>query len=46
VAPQQSARPLKAAEAWLERNNRVIMIAVSLFFGVYLLYKGIGGLIR
>jgi putative Mn2+ efflux pump MntP len=46
VAPQQSARPLKAAQAWLERNNRVIMIAVSLFFGVYFLYKGIGGLIR
>jgi len=46
VAPQQSAKPLKAAQAWLEQNNRVIMIAASLVFGVYFLYKGIGGLIR
>lgn len=46
VAPQKSAQPLHAAQGWLERNNRVIMIFVSLVFGVYFLAKGIGGLIR
>lgn len=45
VAPQQSARPLKAAQGWLERNNRVIVIIVSLIFGVWFMYKGITGLI-
>lgn len=45
VAPQQSARLLKAAQSWLERRNRVIVIAVSLVFGVWFLYKGVSGLI-
>ena len=45
VAPQQSAKPLDAAQGWLERNDRLVMIAASLFFGVYFLAKGIGGLI-
>ena len=45
VAPQQAARPLKAAQSWLERRNRVIVIAVSLVFGVWFLYKGASGLI-
>ena len=45
VAPQQSAKPLRAAHAWLERNNRAIVIAVSLVFGVYFLFKGLSGLI-
>ncbi len=45
VAPQQSAQPLHAAQGWLERNNRTIMIAVSLVFGIYFLYKGVSGLI-
>lgn len=45
VAPQQSARPVKAAHAWLERNNRPIVIVVSLVFGLWFSYKGIGGLI-
>jgi hypothetical protein len=45
VAPQQVARPLKAAQSWLERRNRVIVIAVSLVFGVWFLYKGASGLI-
>lgn len=45
VAPQQAARPLKAAQAWLERHNRVIVISVSLIFGVWFLYKGVTGLI-
>jgi hypothetical protein len=45
VAPQQSAKPLKAAQTWLERYNRAIMIVVSLIFGVWFLFKGITGLI-
>ena len=45
VAPQQSARPLRAAQAWLERNNRPIVIGVSLVFGVWFFYKGVSGLI-
>ena len=45
VAPQQAARPLKAAETWLERHNRVIVMTVSLTFGVWFSYKGVTGLI-
>lgn len=45
VAPQQAARPLKAAQTWLERRNRVIVISVSLVFGGWFLYKGVSGLI-
>ena len=45
VAPQQVARPLEAAQTWLERRNRVIVITVSLTFGVWFLYKGVSGLI-
>lgn len=45
VAPQQSARPLRAAQAWLERNNRPIVIGVSLLFGLWFLAKGLVGLI-
>ncbi len=45
VAPQQSARPLQAIQSWLERNNRVILITVSLIFGTWFLFKGITGLI-
>ncbi len=45
VAPRQSAKPLRAAEAWLEGNNRPIVISVSLVFGLWFLAKGIIGLI-
>ncbi|MEZ4770065.1 MAG: GAP family protein [Caldilineales bacterium] len=45
AAPQQSARWLTAAQGWLERNNRTIMVGVSLVFGVYFLFKGVSGLI-
>jgi hypothetical protein len=44
VAPTQSAKLLDAAQAWLDRNNRVIVIAVSLIFGGWFLWKGITGL--
>jgi hypothetical protein len=45
VAPQRAARVLKAAQTWLERNNRAIVITVSLIFGAWFLYKGVTGLI-
>jgi putative Mn2+ efflux pump MntP len=45
VAPQRAARPLQAAQDWLERNNRVIVITVSFIFGLWFSYKGITGLL-
>ena len=45
IAPTQSAKMLDAAQGWLERNNRVIIIAASLIFGVWFLWMGIAGLI-
>ena len=45
VAPAQSTKMLDAMQGWLERNSRVIVIAVLLIFGVWLLWKGIAGLI-
>jgi len=45
AAPTQSAKLLDAAQSWLERHNRVIVIAVSLIFGLWFLWKGISGLL-
>jgi len=45
VAPQQSARPLTAAQGWLQRHNRVIMIVVSFVFGAWFLFKGVSSLL-
>ena len=45
IAPQRSAKPLMAAQAWLDRNSRTIAIAVSLIFGLGFFYKGVTGLI-
>lgn len=45
VAPRSTAKPLKAIQTWLERNNRSIMILMSLIFGGWFLFKGITGLI-
>jgi hypothetical protein len=45
VAPTQSAKSLDAAQGWLERHNRAIVIAISLIFGLLFLFKGIFGLI-
>jgi hypothetical protein len=44
-APQRSAQPLKAAQDWLERNNRAIVLVMSLIFGGWFLFKGVSGLI-
>jgi hypothetical protein len=45
VTPTQSAKSLDAAQGWLERHNRAIVIAISLIFGLLFLFKGIFGLI-
>ena len=45
VAPEKSAKPLTAAQGWLQRHNRVIMIVVSFVFGAWFLFKGVSGLL-
>jgi hypothetical protein len=45
VAPQKAAKPLAAAQGWLQRHNRVIMIVVSFVFGAWFLFKGVSGLL-
>ncbi len=45
VALTSSARLLDAAQGWLERNNRIIVISVSLVFGVWFVWRGVSGLL-
>ena len=45
VAPHWTAKPLETTRAWLERNNRAIVLVMSLVFGAWFLFKGITGLI-
>ncbi len=45
LSPQRAGSALAAVNAWLARNNRPVMIAVYLVFGVFFLYKGITGLV-
>lgn len=45
MAPHQSANPLKAAQAWLERCNRQIVITMSVIIGAWFLFQGTTGLI-
>lgn len=44
--PAQAKPMMEAISAWLTRNNRIIVIAVSLIFGVLFLVQGIGGLLK
>ncbi len=44
LAPRQSQVILGSASDWLSRNNRMIMIVISLVFGALFLYKGVSGL--
>ncbi|NJP05610.1 MAG: hypothetical protein HC837_08310 [Chloroflexaceae bacterium] len=46
IAPTRSASLLDTAQTWLERHNRVLMIAASSIFGIWFLWKGITGLIN
>jgi hypothetical protein len=45
VAPHRANRPLQETQAWLERNNTTIVIAMSLSFGAWFLFKGVTELI-
>jgi hypothetical protein len=45
VAPAYSARMVGIVLRWLERNNRLITIVVSLAFGAWFLSKGATGLV-
>jgi Sap, sulfolipid-1-addressing protein len=45
VAPAQSAKMVKVPLDWLERNNRVITIVVSLIFSAWFLTQGTSGLL-
>jgi hypothetical protein len=45
VAPQKAARPLAAAQGWLQRHNRAIMIVVSFVFGAWFLFQGVSSLL-
>lgn len=42
--PNQSSRFIDVSSAWVERNNRRIVIVMSVVFGGYLFYKGFTGL--
>jgi hypothetical protein len=44
VAPAWAASSLGAAREWLEKHNRVIVIVVSLIFGLLFLWQGVTGL--
>jgi hypothetical protein len=44
VAPGQSSRWIDVGNAWVERNNRRIVIVISVIFGCYFFYKGFTGL--
>ena len=44
TAPTRSTKTLETARLWLEEHNRMIMITVSLIFGLFFLFKGITGL--
>jgi hypothetical protein len=45
IAPSRANQWLGALESWLDRNERIIMIGVSLVFGAWFFWKGIGGLV-
>ena len=46
VAPHQSDRALKPLSAWMGRHTKVITVAISVVFGVYLLARGLPPLLR
>jgi Sap, sulfolipid-1-addressing protein len=44
-APKQSSHFLETSNHWLERNNRTIVIVVSVLLGSYFIFKGITSLL-
>ena len=45
LLPERSKSFLEQISQWMTRNNRPIMISVSLVFGLVFLYQGVSGLI-
>ena len=45
IVPAQATALLGRVSDWLTAHNRVIVIAVSLIFGLFFLYKGVTGLL-
>lgn len=45
VAPKRASTFLAGVSEWLERNNRIIVVVVSVIFGSYFILKGITGLL-
>ena len=45
LLPERSKSILEQFSQWMTRNNRPIMIGVSLVFGLVFLYQGVSGLI-
>ena len=45
VAPGPAGKALDSLQGWLARNDRVILVAVSLIFGLWFTWKGIAGLL-
>lgn len=45
IMPARSQAVLDGLSAWLTKNNRPIVIVVSLVFGLFFLYSGISGLL-
>jgi len=43
VAPRPAGRAVARTRHWLERNNRPVLIAFSLIFGLFFLFKGMTG---
>ncbi len=46
IIPKKSKAILEKASAWLTRNNRQIVMIVSLVFGLLFLYQGASGLLN
>ena len=44
LLPKHSSSLINAASSWLANHNRIIVIVISLIFGVYFLYQGFYGL--
>ncbi len=45
LAPQKSAALLGKVSAWLERNERALLVVVSVVFGTFFTWKGLTGFI-
>ena len=44
LLPKHSSSLINAASSWLADNNRIIVIVISLIFGIYFLYQGFSSL--